>query len=445
MKRLSLVILLFVFDVYCTTLEEALVAAYNNNASWIASQINKNIAEQEKKIAEFGFFPVITGSLSSSRSAQEIETSVRPLESLSTTNAGTNTEMGVQIRQNLFKGFQTVNNIKSKDNNAKAQYYAMLKAKSDLLARVIVAYVDIWVRKQALNAYVKKEENLKKLYEAQVISLEAGVSTPVEVEEAKSKYEIAHYDRINAKNRLIQAEQSFEYLTGLHLKTDVLFPSLNIKDMPKNIEDFKKNVRESNPEILQYKFLALSAENEYSVAKAEIGPSIDASLSASKSLHKPEGYKNRTYTKQEKSYGAQLTLSMPLFNMQTYGQIRLYSERAKAAEFRAKDKLSEVMSSCEVFYDRLNMAEASIKSTRAAVKSAEIASGSNLDAVTLGVKSNTEFLDSENTLLNARINFAETLKTKIEAILQIHALLGKLDLQTILTALKKNYNKKISK
>lgn len=445
MKRLLLLCSVFGLSVQGATLEEALVAAYNTNPAWLESQINKNAADQEKRIAEFGILPVVSGSLSSNRSGQEVENETYGSPFHQNTSQ-TTTEMGIQVKQNLFKSFQTVNNIRSKDNAAKAQYYAMLKARSDLLSRVIIVYVDVCVKSQALKAYLKKEENLKKLYEAQEVSLEAGMSTPVDVEEARSKYETACYDRITAKNKLIQAKQSYEYLTGLIADENSEFPSLSTEDMPKDIESFKKLVKKNNPEILKYKFSALAADNELDAMRAELGPSVDLVLDARKILNKPENSKSEyaNYTKQTKNYSAQVALSMPLFNLQTGGQVGLYSERAKAAKYRAKDKFLEVMSACDVYYDRLNMAEASIKSTRAAIKSAEIASESNLDAVALGVKSNTEFLDSENTLLNAKINFAEAQKTQIEAIVQIYALSGRLDLATILKSLRGATKKKSS-
>ena len=393
------------------SLEEAIIAAYNENPSWLAVQTDVNSSRQAKREAQFEFVPKVSGSITSSRSADDSEgiENIAPfgigtqLSPFHRVRAQTSTEMGIQVRQNLFKGFQSINNIKSKDNSVKAAHYAMVKARGDLLARVIISYVDIWAKAQAFEAYQQKENNLQKLYEAQIVSLEAGVSTRVDVEEARAKYESAKFDRISAKNKLIQAQKTFEYLTGINPDGQLQFPRLSQKDMPKDLESFKNEVRANNPEILQYKFQALSAENDRSAIKAELGPSVDAILVARRTLNKPENHENTSHTKRNNHYDFQLSASIPLLDLPIYSRVQQYSERANGANFKYKDKLSEIMSACETYYDRLNTAEALIKSSMAAVKSSETASTSNLDAVAIGTKSNTEFLDGQNTLLNARL------------------------------------------
>jgi len=398
---------------------------------------------QSKREAQFEWIPKVSGSISSTRSASDKEgientapfgigTQLSPFHR---SRAQTVTEMGVQVKQNLFKGFQTINTIKSKDNAVKAAHYAMVKACSDLLARVIISYVDIWAKTEAFQAYQQKEDNLHKLFEAQVVSLEAGVSTQVDVEEAKAKYESAKYDRISANNKLIQAQKTFEFLTGINPKGRLKFPVISQKDMPKDLEAFKDEVRKNNPEILQYKFQSLVAENEKNAIKAELGPSIDAVLSARKTLNKPENASS-VYDKRINDYAFQVAASIPLLDLPIYSRTKQYVERAKGATFKYKDKLSEIMSTCETYYDRLNTSEALIKSSMAAVKSSEIASASNLDAVAIGTKSNTEFLDGQNTLLNARIQLVEAHKSKIETVVQILALTGKLDLHMVLKILQ---------
>lgn len=424
------------------SLEESIIAAYNENPSWLAVQTDANAARQAKKEAQFEFVPKVSGSITSSRSADDSEgtenTSIfgTQLSPFHRVRAQTSTEMGIQVRQNLFKGFQSINNIKSKDNSVKAAHYAMVKARGDLLARVIISYVDIWAKAQAFEAYQQKENNLQKLYEAQIVSLEAGVSTRVDVEEARAKYESAKFDRISAKNKLIQAQKTFEYLTGINPDGQLQFPRLSQKDMPKDLESFKNEVRANNPEILQYKFQALAAENDRSAIQAELGPSVDAILSARRTLNKPENHENTSHTKRNNHYDFQLSASLPLLDLPIYSRVQQYSERANGANFKYKDKLSEIMSACETYYDRLNTAEALIKSSMAAVKSSETASTSNLDAVAIGTKSNTEFLDGQNTLLNARIQLVEAQRTRVETIIQILSLTGKLDLQTVFNVLQ---------
>ena len=113
---------------------------------------------------------------------------------------------------------------------------------------------------------------------------------------------------------------------------------------------------------------------------------------------------------------------MPILNMPSYAGVKHYGEKAKQAKFSLEDKVQEIDRNCDVYWRSYIAAEVSIQSSRTAVKSAEITSESNLNQSTFGMKSNTEFLDGETSLLTARINLAQAIKNKIDVQVQLIAL-----------------------
>lgn len=437
-------------------LEEAIVSAYNNNAAWKASQAERSVAFEQYKQAEAIFLPTIDATLSTSRTGNEIMDYKRdktyPIIKESDGNyyavptegellrgrdisQKTQTQMALRLSQNLFRSFQDVNNVKSKKNSAKAAFHKLKKAEQDLIVNVVQIYTAVWAERQKLQAHEKKEQNLKKLYESQKICLAAGMATPADVAEAKAKYKTAVYEKVDAKTRVVEAEARFAYITGMEASKNIFIPNLTI-NLPENLEKLEKIALVSNQEILQERFADLAALNDLDKAKGELGPRCDLKLELGRNLNKPENYLG--YTSHQNTYNAELSVTVPVFNMRNYSNVSIYSERAKQAKFASENKILEVKSDCQICWSAYKSAEAAISANRAAVESAEISSASNLDQTNLGMKSNTEFLDAETSLLNARINLANSIKGKIDAAIKLFALTGNLDLRSMLVTLKKH-------
>ncbi len=438
-----------VFGAQAVDLEKAIVSACSSNTLLESERANKRLAEGQYKQAEAVFLPTLDASLSASRTGSQSKQSnhifINGDEKFSSSSRDgsklTHTQMSLQLNQNLFNSFQDVNNSKAKKNLAKAAFHKLKKAEQDLIINVVKTYTAVWAERQKLQAHIKKEQNLKKLYESQEICLSAGMSTPADVAEAESKYQTAVYERVDAETKVIEAEAKFRQITGLNADQEMFIPNLDIK-LPKNLAQLETIALKSNQEILQEKFNEISALNDLDAAKGELGPKCNLKLEMGRALEKTgrdEGsYSSRSIHDSQNIYKAELAVTVPVFNMPNYKNIEIYNEKAKYAKFKAVDKVLEIKRDCQIYWRAYKSAEASIKASSTAVKSAEITSESNLDQANLGMKSNTEFLDVETSLLTARINLANSVKNKIDAMIQLFALTGNLDLRSMLVTLKKN-------
>lgn len=451
MMKKYLTVLAFgvVFGAHGIDLEEAIVSACSSNTLLESERANKRMADEQYKQAEAMFLPTLSASLTASRIGTDKSGYAKELKSLNVergvglvetykhsrdVSKQTSTQMGLQFHQNLFNSLRDVNNSKAKKNTVRASFHRMKKAERDLIVNVVKTYTEVWAERQKLEAHIKKEENLKKLYESQDICLSAGMSTPADVAEAESKYQNAVYERVDAKTRVIEAEAKFRQITGLDADQKMFIPNLDIK-LPKDLSQLESIALRSNQEILEEKFNAASAVNDLDVARGALGPKCDLKLEAGHNLNKTE---NRYGRSSQNIYSAELSVTVPIFNMPNYANIGAYSERAKAAQFKSMDKILEVKRKCRTSWRAYKSAEASIKASSTAVKSAEITSESNLDQANLGMKSNTEFLDAEASLLTARINLAKSIKNKVDAMMDLFALTGNLDLRSMLVTLRKN-------
>jgi outer membrane protein len=420
--------------VRAATFEEAVVAAYNNNPGWFASQTEKRIVDEQFTQAQMMFLPDVSGKVSTSRRKTEfVGTDANynpPISNVRGSSKQTDTGMTVTVTQNLFNGFSTVNAIKASDNDAKAAYHKLKFEEQNLIVKVLEAYTKIWVGRQKVAAMRKKEENLKKTLDSQNSSLEAGVVTPSDVAQASANHQKAIFERIEAETELFSAESEFEKLTGLKADKNLELPDLNIQ-LPESLDKLISQALTSDHSIKYYQLTKKSAEHKLYATRGGLSPRCDLALQAGRSLSK------RSYNDSQNNYVASLEVTVPIFsNSQsqgnTYSSIAIASQKALEAKFREEDVVLEVKKNCVVNWNTHLSAAAMINASRSAVKSAELSSASNLEESEMGTKSNTDVLVKENQLLESRIDLAKSRGQKLVAVVKLYALTGNLSLSSIL-------------
>lgn len=424
------------FDTQAVTLWESITAALANNAGWLAQQAAKNAEEAGMDQAIMELLPVVGVDLTRQWQTSPVQFAPNHWENVRQSQ----TQVKLQAQQNVFKGFQDVNNINSKRNTYKAALEAAYKAEQELIVKVVSAYTLIWAEREKLKAHKQKEANLKKLREAQEICLAAGTATPADVAEADSKYQTAVYERVEAEMRVVTAEAEFTQLTGLVADNDIDISNLSsLFPLPKDLNQLQKTAMACNHEILAARYTRDAALDELKVAKGRLGPTCNVIATTGRSID------GRVEGRSPSFHEVQIGVSLPLLNVPLYSNIRQYSEKAKREEFNMQGKMTEVTKDCAVTHSTYLKAKASKKSCRSAFKSAKITSQNNVNQVTFGVKSITEFLEGENALLNASNNLTTAIKEEVDALIQIVALTGHLN-QEIMSkacqALNKSKQKK---
>ncbi|MDR0677996.1 MAG: TolC family protein [Holosporaceae bacterium] len=446
MRIYSFWFFLFCYGTGATTFEEAVVAAYNSNKEWFVNQTEKRIVDETLTQSKMLFLPNVYGKVSSSRIKSEaVQTSdgSYPIAiqgnqliygDVTTTarssSKETDTSMEIGVSQNLFNGFSTVNRVMASKNYAKAAYHKLRFEEQQLIINVLNTYTSIWVGRQKVVALKKKEENLKKALDSKDSSLEAGMGTPSEVAQASANYQKAIYERIEAETELFSAESEFEKLTGLKADKNIELPDLKFQ-LPENLDKLIGLAMSSNHNIKYKKFEEQAEVSNLNAARGNLSPTCDLSLRAIRSLRKQK------YNNSNNNYVASLEVNVPIFSNSpssgnTYSSIAIANQKALKARFSAEDIILETKKECVVYWNKYISANAMIKSSRSAVKSAELSSESNLEENAMGMKSNTEVLVEENQLLEARINLANSRKQKMLSAVVIYALTGNLSLNSVL-------------
>ncbi|MDR1551450.1 MAG: TolC family protein [Holosporaceae bacterium] len=420
------------------TFEEAIARAWRKNPDLKAALADKRRVEEALRQAKRRYGPDISGTVSGTRSRQDDNSFRQGLESISNTRS-TGTSFGLEINQNLFHGFSTMNGVRAAESEAKAALYNLRATEQQLILSVLRAYVNVWSGEQRVVALKKKEENLKKTIISEENKLEAGTGTPAGVAQAEASYQEAVYKRIAAETELFSARAEFERWTGSVASKDVRLPEVEF-DLPRSKDELLKMAERDNPEILNAKLTARAAENRFEAARGiALYPRVETRASVSKRVDKSDRGGLIADERRDKSHGVNfsvdLTMTIPFVTCgsgSTQSNCEMENQRAQNAKYQEQSKYRQIRESCEKSWKQYEMAKVQIIAAQAAIKSAQLASNANFQESTYGTKSITEILQGENTLLDATVGYISALVQEIVAMYTMCSLMGQLTIQLIL-------------
>lgn len=213
----------------------------------------------------------------------------------------------LQLRQLLFDGFSTVNNIKQLGYEKLAGYYQLLSTVDGLAAEAADAYFDVQrfreMERLARDNYGVHEHTLGQLRERQ----ESGVGRGVDLEQANGRLALAQTNLMTESNNLNDVSQRYRRIVGE-------FPAPTLVDagdvsayLPKNPENFLPSLRTS-PTILAKQALVQAAEAGVSSAKGRHMPTLEFRAATGKDRDQPG-----TPYRDAQSSNVQLMLSYNLF------------------------------------------------------------------------------------------------------------------------------------
>lgn len=423
---------------YDITLDEAIIAASENDKEWASDKADEKSSQERYSMHKTMFLPSLEGFININRQKKDGKDTA--YENGDTSVDSTN-QLGVRLRQNIFNGGSTFNNMKASRHESRAAVQKLKLKESQLVQKVIEAYVNVWFGLKRVEALKKKEENLHKTLVSQEASRDVGVSTTSEVAQANANYQRAKFERINAETELFAYESEFEKLTGMKAPKISELPNIDF-GLPGSQDELLALALKNNSSIIAAKEQEQSALKTLDAHKGKLLPSCDVEVSAARNRNK-EGYPDGrdARLRSGSNYSVGLTVTVPIFsndqyNGNTYSQIELNHQAALKARFAAENAILEVRKECVINWNTYISANAMIQASRSAVTSAELSSASNIEETAMGMKSNTDVWVKENNLLDSRTDLANSQRQKFIAAVKILALAGQLSIKSMLIKIR---------
>lgn len=282
------------------TLQQIIEKTVTSNPEVQARYHNFTAAEQETLISRGGLLPQL-----------DITTNFRRQESMGDNIGNTNIperQTALVLRQMLFDGFITANQVNQLTHTSRVRYYELQSAMQNIALEAARAYLDIQ-RYRQLTIYAQDNYVYhKQFYDRIEERVLAGVGRRVDLEQANGRLALAEANLLTETSNLHDVVARYQRLVG-ELPQDTL-PEIDFAPLgvSASATDALELAYRQNPELLAAIENIVATENEVKGRRGSYMPRLD--LQARKVLETSSDGRNST----QAADVLELTLNFNLFN-----------------------------------------------------------------------------------------------------------------------------------
>jgi adhesin transport system outer membrane protein len=374
------------------TLSEAVAEILNSHPEVKALGYNRLARDQEVVQARAGYLPTLDFVAGAGvEDVQEPES-----ESYSPT------EMALKLRQNVFAGFSTMNEVARQKNRVRSMAYSLQATSENIALKATRAYLEV-LRAEELK--VLAEENLLKHQQiADQIKLrtESGVGSEVDTEQVQGRLALAQSNVVVTQTNLIDAMTNYQAVMG-RMPVDLLKPEPPGSVLPASLEDAEKLAVAGHP-TLKSAMADLDARyKQRDVANSPFLPVLDIEVDQNwdEDVDQIEG--------RQDSLVAMVRLRYNLFNgmkdhgrkAETVQQVEEAREIKNSTHRQVIESIRLSWMSYQAVLDRMKYVEDHVKLTEATA----VAFGKQFD---IGKRTLLDVLDTEAEAIDAKRDLINT-------------------------------------
>ena len=222
--------------------------------------------------AKSNFFPTL--SLSGEAGANQVSNeSTRDQDIVDPIDYSTLT---VTLRQNLFEGNATVNNLEAKEHSLLSAELAYKVAVQKSIADATKAYLELMRAEELLEISKRKQDTIREQMELEDERVRSGSGVTVDVLQAKSRLQKAineSYNYERRRNRALAAyENAFGFMPEENKREDDISQHLLV---PSSLEQAVDIARNDHPKILRSLADVESSQSQIDVAGGGYAPVVD--------------------------------------------------------------------------------------------------------------------------------------------------------------------------
>lgn len=246
------------------TLEQAVQNMIETHPEVRTVVYNRLAREQQVKQARAGYFPEL--GLDSWAGVREFDKPVD--ENLNPW------EFTLSLRQNVFRGFQDVNEVDRQRSRVHSEAYVIQSVAENTALQAARVYLEV-LRKQE---FVKlAEENLKihqKIADQIKLRSESGVARKADMNQVGSRLALAQSNVVVTQTNLLDAKTNYQAVIG-HMPEDLVKPEVPQEVIPTTLEETQQKAREGHPTLKQADADLLARQSQADVADAPFWPIVD--------------------------------------------------------------------------------------------------------------------------------------------------------------------------
>ncbi|CAN7343355.1 TolC family outer membrane protein [Rhizobium sp. LjRoot254] len=417
------------------TIFDAMAKAYDNNPDLNAARAGLRATDEGVTIAKAGWRPQISAFAQNTQTWYDNSGATFQIEPPSLENpAGvvtdrikaTTHQRGLTITQQIFDGFQTLNNVRAAESTVFSERASLRAREIQILLSAAEAYANIGRDQQII---VFRKQNIAFLREqvsAAKVRLDLGDGTTTDVSLAEADLARAQALVAAAISQLKQSEAVYVQIVGDAPK-DVRQAKPVSKLLPKNIDTAVATGWREHPSILSTMHAIDAAGFQVKSAEGAMLPGVVVQGQ----IQSTEGTEGVNSLSNYNTSSITARLNVPLYQGGAeYGQIRQAKERLGQQRIMLDSARLEVQQTIVSAMAQYDAAIAIIDANNRQLKAANDALAGVIEERAAGQATQLDVLTAQAVVLNAKESLAVAHRDAVVASFSILASMGRLTVET---------------
>lgn len=396
-----------------TTLQEALVRAYENNPTLLADREGLKILDEDVATAYSAGRPSLVAEGNVTRSELDV--------------VGSGGIIGARLSQPLYRGGRVVNNVGAAKANVAAGRQSLRQSEADILLGVVEAYSaarrDIAVLEQNLAL----SRILDQIRGAEGRRLELGERTRTDLSQAEARFFSIEASVTAAQRRLVESQARYRSLVGT--EPDNLAPLPPPPAVPASVDEVLNVAWAEHPRVLQARAAEEVASYQVKAAEGALLPSVDASVGVN---HRDEIVQILNRKLRQDLATFQLVFTVPLYQGGAeYAAVRR-AKHTKSLRIREiEENMAAVTAEAQVAWRRHESAKVAEAAFARAIAANEAAVEGVRREAFAGSRTTLDVLNAERELRDARISLLSAQHERFVTAYQLLAAMGRLSVTSL--------------
>jgi outer membrane protein len=403
------------------SIQGAMAKAYANNPDVNAARASLRATDENVTIAKAGYRPQagITASHTNAGAFGVNNISGRDSYSQSDT-------ISLTVTQQIFDGFQTLNRINAAESGVYASREQLRGTEMQILYSAAQAYANVALYQDFVAIRKQNLGFLNEQVKAANARLQVGEGTKTDVSQAEAQLAAAQAQLAAAVAQLKIAQATYMQIVGDEPKGIGQAPVAK-RGMPANLDAAVATGLKQHPSILAAEHAVDSSGYQVKTAEGALLPGVVVQAGVGRTNVNPVSSSSAPYN--SASVTAQLTI--PLYKGGSeYGAVRQAKENLSASQIKVDSARLSVRQSIVSAYAQMQAASASITANKQAVSASNLALSGIIEERNVGQATTLDVLNSQQTVLNAKLNLAQAQHDLVVASYGVLAATGQLTVQT---------------
>ncbi len=264
-------------QVQAMNLSEAIQSTLDNHPEVHAGVNNRLSSDEEVKIAKGGYLPTVDLLVGYGREYTD-SPSTRGVDSHNTETLTYGTSE-LRLRQMLFDGFNTPNEVARTQAVVNSRAYRLLGTSESLALRTVEVYLDVLKRREMLELARNNLQAHQRINDQIGLRSQQGVGSTADLDQSEARLALAQNNFYTEQVNLADAEANFFSAVG-RMPNELESPASVKGTLPETLDSARTMVMENNPFLKSAQSDVHAAEKQYEVAKSPFYPRLDLELAA---------------------------------------------------------------------------------------------------------------------------------------------------------------------